>query len=245
MATPAAVASDRTKGATPPVQGLRAMVWGGTGAAGGELVRHCLADGRFAEIVVPGRRRAAFDDPRVTQHIVTDFLDMEPHRPLFQRIDVVYWCLGVSQLVEPRKEGYRRITRDFAVAAATVLRQESPDAPMHFLSGMGSSRVGLSPVMWGRVKGEAEKALMDLDLCRLSIWRPTFIHAIEKRENPTGTDKFAAALGLKAIPLLTNSTVNIAQAMVHTTFLDDGHRTYYPWNIDSLARAYRSAQEAC
>jgi hypothetical protein len=243
MATSPAAGSAQHDQVIPQERALRVALWGATGAAGGEVLRQCLAEPRIGDIVAFTRRPLSEPNPRVTQVEVDDFLDMTPHRRALRNIDVVYWCLGVSQLAEPSTQGYRVVTRDFAVAAAKVLREESPNAVFHFLSGMGAARNGFSPVMWGRVKGEAEKALAEVGLRRLVVWRPTFIHSVAKRERPTRSDRMAELLCFRAIPLLTNSTVNIAQAMLHATFSDEGDQTYGPWKINQLARGYRTEQE--
>jgi uncharacterized protein YbjT (DUF2867 family) len=238
----------RARNPGPP---LRAAVWGASGATGAEVLRQCLEDRRIGEIVAFTRRPLKLDErqrARVTEVLVEDFLDVQKHHGDMRNIDVAYWCLGVSQLHEPKKAGYRRVTRDFTVASATVLKQASPDATFHFLSGLGASRIGLSPVMWGRVKGEAEQALIDLGLARLLIYRPTFIHSVVKRERPTRGDITAELLYFRAIPLLTVSTLNIAHAMLHSTFQGDHGaterraKTLGPWQINRVARAYRQSQ---
>ncbi len=231
--------------APPQNAGLRVALWGGSGAAGSEVLRRCLLEPRIDEVVAFTRRPlpcAEAADPRVQQVLVQDFLDLRSHAHAMRRIDVVYWCLGVSQLTEPDPAAYRVVTRDMAVGAAELLQRESPHAVFHFLSGLGAARNGFSPVMWGRMKGEAEKALAGLGLPRLVVWRPTFIHAVAGRERPTRGDRTAEMLYLRAIPLLTNSTVDIAQAMLHTTFHDEGDKTYGPWGIIRLARAYRNRE---
>lgn len=233
---------DQVENAVSEARPLRAALWGGSGATGGEVLRQCLTEPRIGEVVVFTRRPVAVDSQdrgRVREVQLEDFLDLTPHRHALRNIDVVYWCLGVSQLTEPNAQRYRVITRDFAVAAAKQLREESPQAIFHFLSGMGSARNGITPVMWGRVKGEAEQALMDLELARLLIWRPTFIHAVNGRERPTRGDRMAEMFYLRAIPLLTNSTLNIAHAMLHTTFDQERKGTYGPFMINQLGRAYR------
>lgn len=227
---------------------LRVALFGGTGAAGGEVLRQCLAEPRIGEIVAFTRRPLTLEEgasARVRQVHVDDFLDMAPHSRALRHVDVAFWCLGVSQLTEPNPQAYRVITRDFAVATAEVIQRESPNATFHFLSGLGAARNGLSPVMWGRAKGEAEKALAGVGLQRLVVWRPTFIHSVAERERPTRGDRMAELFYLRAIPLLTNSTVDIAQAMLHTTFDDDqrGDRTHGPWNIIQIARTYRRSVE--
>jgi hypothetical protein len=249
--SPEAGVTDRNQvRARNPGLPLRAAVWGASGATGAEVLRQCLEDRerRIGEIVAFTRRPLKLDErqrARVTEVLVEDFLDVQKHLDDMRNIDVAYWCLGVSQLHEPKKAGYRRVTRDFTVASATVLKQASPDATFHFLSGLGASRIGLSPVMWGRVKGEAEQALIDLGLARLLIYRPTFIHSVVKRERPTRGDITAERLYFRAIPLLTVSTLNIAHAMLHTTFQPDGDaraKTLGPWQINRVARAYRQSQ---
>src|SRR6201999_2989452 len=155
---------EKAVGAGASARPLRAALWGGSGAAGGEVLRQCLAEPRLREITAFTRRPLSVEGPdreRVREVVVDDFLDLAPHRAELRNLDVVYWCLGVSQLTEPKEERYRVITRDFAVAAAEALREESPQATFHFLSGLGAARNGVTPVMWGRVKGEAEQALMD------------------------------------------------------------------------------------
>lgn len=229
---------------------LRAAVWGASGAAGSEVLRQCLTEPRIGEIVAFTRRPLAIDPrdrARVVEVHVADFLDMTQHRGALRDVDVAFWCLGVSQLAEPKKEGYRRVTRDFALASATILREESPDAIFHFLSGLGAARNGFSPVMWGRVKGEAELALARLGLARLVVWRPTFIHAVAGRERPTRGDLMAERLYFRFIPLLTISTVNLAQAMLQSTLQAQaqghGAETYGPWRINRIARAYRASSQ--
>jgi hypothetical protein len=51
----------------------------------------------------------------------------------------------------------------------------------------------------------------------------------------------AHRLYFRAIPLLTVSTVNIAQAMLQSTFHGAGAKTFGPWQIYKIARAYRDS----
>jgi hypothetical protein len=83
------------------------------------------------------------------------------------------FCLGVSALDVSDEDAYRRITKDFAVAAARALRAESPAAAFHFISGTGTRRG--SRQMWSRVKAEAEDELRRV--AGAVCWRPGFIDA--------------------------------------------------------------------
>ncbi len=75
---------------------------------------------------------------------------------------------------------YRRITRDFAMAAAATLRQASSDAVFHYLSGRGASLE--SRMMWARVKAEAERDL--ITAVDATCWRPGFIDGDTSSSSP-------------------------------------------------------------
>lgn len=48
---------------------------------------------------------------------------------------------------------------------------------------------------------------------------------------------------LRLIPNMTNSTINIAQAMLHATFADEGSMTFRSKDINELAGRYARALE--
>jgi hypothetical protein len=68
---------------------------------------------------------------------------------------------------------YRRLALTLPLAAATLLRQQSPEAAFHYLSGQGAS--ARSAQRWARVKFEAEQALRAQ--FRAVCWRPGAIDA--------------------------------------------------------------------
>jgi hypothetical protein len=75
---------------------------------------------------------------------------------------------------------YRTITHDYALAAARMLRRQSPSAAFHFISGQGTSLD--SRMMWARVKAETEHDLMQEfgAVC----WRPAFIDGANSDNAP-------------------------------------------------------------
>jgi len=75
---------------------------------------------------------------------------------------------------------YRRITHDFALAAARALKARSPAAAFHFVSARGA-RLD-SRMMWARVKAETER---DLTASFEAVcWRPAFIDGNTSRNAP-------------------------------------------------------------
>jgi uncharacterized protein YbjT (DUF2867 family) len=78
----------------------------------------------------------------------------------------------------------RRVTVDYTVELARVLRASSPDAAFSFLSGNGADPTGQSRMAFARYKGEAEKALLATGGLRVHIFRPAYIYPVEPRKEP-------------------------------------------------------------
>jgi hypothetical protein len=111
--------------------------------------------------------------------IHNDYLDYTPVEEAFVDVDACLFCLGISA-TQVSEEEYRRITHDFAIAAASTLRIHSPTAAFHFISGKGTSMN--SRFMWARVKAKTERDLMTL--VNAVCWRPAFIDGELSNSSP-------------------------------------------------------------
>lgn len=139
---------------------MRVLIFGATGSAGGSALRVALASPDVTQVTAIVRRELAITHPKLRVATHANFLDFGAIAPEFTGIDTCLYALGVSVSQVPREDDYRRVTRDFAVAAARVLKVRSPAATMQFISGAGT-RAG-SRIMWARVKAEAETELTTL-----------------------------------------------------------------------------------
>jgi uncharacterized protein YbjT (DUF2867 family) len=74
-----------------------------------------------------------------------------------------------------REAAYRRITYDMTMAAARVLTRLNPEMTFIYVSGAGTDAGGR--LMWARVKGETENALLALPF-RAYIFRPAFVQPL-------------------------------------------------------------------
>ena len=79
---------------------------------------------------------------------------------------------------------FRKITVDYTIEFARVLRASSPGAAFSFLSGSGADQTERSRVAFARYKGKAEKALLAAGFPRLYIFRPAYIYPVEPRKEP-------------------------------------------------------------
>jgi uncharacterized protein YbjT (DUF2867 family) len=112
---------------------------------------------------------------------------------------------------------FRKITVDYTVEFARLLRASSPDAAFSFLSGMGADQTGRSRVAFARYKGEAEKALLAAGFPRLYIFRPAYIYPVKARVEPNFSYRLLSAIYPVFRMLFPNQVIpadDLARAMV-------------------------------
>src|SRR5262245_42624595 len=104
---------------------MRVLVFGATGSAGGSVLKAALGAADVGEAIAVVRRPLPLSDPKLRVLTHENFLDFSARAKDFTGFDACFWALGVSSLQVKIEADYRRITRDFAVAAATVLKTAS------------------------------------------------------------------------------------------------------------------------
>ena len=158
---------------------MKVLIFGASGSAGGSILRACFSSPAVKEIRAITRRPLRFTHKKLRVFIHNDYLNYTPVEEAFADVDACLFCLGVSAAQVSREE-YRRITHDFALAAASTLRIHSPTAVFHFIRGKGTCLD--SYFMWARVKAETERDLMAL--VNAVCWRPAFIDGESSNSNP-------------------------------------------------------------
>lgn len=156
---------------------------GATGMVGGYALRYALDDPSVGVVTVIGRRKLGMSHPRLRVVVHNDFADCSALAKVLSDQDAAVFCLGAYTGAVPDSE-FRKITVDYTIEFARVLRASSPGAAFSFLSGMGADQTGRSRVPFARYKGEAEKALLAAGFPRLYIFRPAYIYPVKPRLEP-------------------------------------------------------------
>ena len=105
---------------------------------------------------------------------LTDFSGIEEQLAGY---DACFFCLGVSS-AGMNEADYRRVTYDITLAAAGALVRVSPGMTFIYVSGSGTDSSGKGRVMWARVKGGTENALLALPFRAAYMFRPAFIQPL-------------------------------------------------------------------
>jgi uncharacterized protein YbjT (DUF2867 family) len=163
--------------------GVKVIVFGATGMVGQAMLAQCLGDPGIESVLVVGRTSVGRQDDKLREVIHPDFLDFTSLADDFAGADACFFCLGVSS-VRMKEADYRRITKDITLAVADVLVEASPDVVFVYISGMGTDSTEHGRVMWARVKGETENALLAMPFYAYAV-RPGFIQAVGDVQSKT------------------------------------------------------------
>ena len=138
------------------------LIFGASGMVGGGVLAACLAAPAVPAVTALARRPPSVELRREPQKLRVvlheNFLDYSSAADAFAGIDLCLFCLGISASQVKNEAEYRRITLEYPLAAARMLKAQSPNAAFHYVSGAGADLK--SRFMWARVKAEAEQQLI-------------------------------------------------------------------------------------
>ena len=166
-----------------PAVGQKIVIVGASGMVGGYALRYALDQPAIERVTAIGRKRLGMSHPKLTEVLHQDFADCSALKVALSGQDAAVFCLGAYTGAVPEEE-LRKITVDYTIEFARVLRGSNPDAAFSFLSGNGADPTGRSRIPFARYKGEAEKALLAAGFPRVCIFRPAYIYPVEPRKEP-------------------------------------------------------------
>ncbi len=202
----------------------RLVVVGATGMVGGEALRYALDHPAVRAATAIGRKPTGLAHPKLKEVLHQDFSDGSALAGALSDQDAAVFCLGAYTGAVPDAE-LRRITVDYAVEFARVLRTSSPNATFAFLSGGGADPTGRSRLAFARYKGEAEKALSAAGFSRLYILRPAYIYPVQPRREPNFSYRLLRAIYPASRVLFPNQVIradDLARTMVDVAVGDAG-----------------------
>jgi uncharacterized protein YbjT (DUF2867 family) len=198
---------------------MNVLLFGATGMVGDGVLHECAADSRVETIFAVVRSPLSWTHPKLRERQRTDFFDFADLAPDLAQIDACFFCLGVSAFGRSEAE-YRRQTFDITLGAARALAAVRPGATFCYVSGEGTDSSARGPVMWARVKGETENALLALPL-EAYMFRPGFIRARPGSRSKTPLYRAAYAVLGPLYPLLrriapthVTTVENVGRAMI-------------------------------
>ena len=155
---------------------MKILLFGASGTAGGGVLEACLGTSAVQEVRVIVRKPLGRTHAKLREFVQTDYLNYAAVVEAFRDVDACLFCLGIS-VRQVSKEDYVKISHDYPVAAAKMLKTECPGASFHYISGAGTN--AKSSMFWSKVKGQTENELMEL--VGANCWRQAYIDAKASR----------------------------------------------------------------
>ena len=169
---------------------MKALIIGGTGATGKDLVTQLLADDTYAEVHCFVRKPLALTHPKLHAHVV-DFETPEAWADLLHG-DVAFSCLGTTLAVAGSKDAQWRVDYDYQYAFAEHCKNNGVPT---FVLVSAAGATAQSKLFYNRMKGALEEAVKKLNFPRLLIFQPSILI----RSN---SDRGAENFSVKAIHFL-------------------------------------------
>ncbi|KAK6496088.1 hypothetical protein TWF481_002112 [Arthrobotrys musiformis] len=225
------------------------ILTGATGLAGSAILQQALSSPSISKVSILSRRPVAAADgnPKANVIIHKDFTSYPPELlTQLSGASACIWAQGISS-VGMKEDDYTVITKGYPLAAAEAFKEFPVDGKFKFvyISGMGADQTGKARQMFGRVKGDAEKSLLEI-----ASGKPTFSvynlrpAAIDPGKNWTVERKqsffekaffaWGAPLLRPFIPSIFITTEKLAEASVALALGDGGKLTGEGVNSDGF-----------
>jgi|SRR4051812_21138402 len=219
---------------------MNVLIFGATGMVGDGVLYECFADPRVTKIVAVVRSPLGITHPKLEERLRTDFFSYDDLGPDFTRTHACFFCLGVSSAGMKEADYYRQ-TYELTLAAARALATARPGAAFCYVSGESTDSTEQGRVMWARVKGKTENALLALPL-NAYMFRPGFIRARPGKQSKTRLYRLIYPLLGPLYPLLARiapthvtTAENIGRAMIAAATVGYPKRVLENPDINSLA----------
>src|SRR5689334_481226 len=138
---------------------MKVLLFGATGMIGQAVLQECLRDPGVSQIIAVGRRSTGVSDRKLIDVVESDVTHLTPHEAELRDVDACLFCLGVTSLGLSEDE-YSRLTFDVTLAVARQLVRINLHMTFIYVSGAGTDSTERGRVMWARVKGRTENALL-------------------------------------------------------------------------------------
>ena len=199
---------------------MKVLLFGATGMVGQGVLRECLLSPDVVAVRAVGRHAVRTQHPKFSEVVHPDLFDCSPIEADLAGYDACFFCLGVSS-AGMKEADYARLTFDLTLAVARLLARLNPDMTFLYVSGTGTDSSEKGRMMWARVKGRTENALIALPFKAAYMFRPGIIQPLHGVRSKTPLYQFfynftGPLLGLvvRLLPKYATTSERVGRAMI-------------------------------
>jgi uncharacterized protein YbjT (DUF2867 family) len=199
---------------------LNVILFGATGMVGQGVLRECLLDPDVKLVQAVGRSATGTQNAKLREVFHADLWDYRAIEGSMSDFNACFFCLGItsSGMAEP---DYERVTYGITIAAAEVLSRLNAGMTFIYVSGAGADSSEKGRVMWARVRGKTENALLRMPFKATYIFRPAVIQPLHGIQSRTTAYRILYSITAPLLPLFrrlmpgyVSTTEEIGRAML-------------------------------
>jgi uncharacterized protein YbjT (DUF2867 family) len=165
------------------------------------VLRECLQDPGVQLVQTVGRASTGVQNPKLREIVHQDLWNFASIDTALSGFDACFFCLGVSA-AGMKEADYDRVTYGITLAAAETLSRVNANMTFIYASGTGTDSSEHGRIMWARVKGKTENALMRLPFKAAYMFRPGIIEPMYGAKSKTPAYRIFYALGKPLLPVM-------------------------------------------
>jgi uncharacterized protein YbjT (DUF2867 family) len=165
------------------------------------VLRECLLDPEVERVLTLGRTAPEVSNPKLQNIVQLDMFHYASIEPQLTGLDACFFCLGVSA-AGLSEEQYEKLTYTLTLAAAETLSRLNPAMTFVYVSGAGTDSSEKGRMMWARVKGKTENALLRMPFKSAFMFRPGIIQPAHGERSKTRAYRIGYILFRPMFPLL-------------------------------------------
>jgi uncharacterized protein YbjT (DUF2867 family) len=180
---------------------MNVVLFGATGMIGQGVLRECLLASDVNRVLTIGRSASAVQNAKLQEIVQADMWSYASIEDQLRGFDACFFCLGVTSAGMSEAD-YSRITYGITMAAAETLCRLNPDMTFVFVSGAGADSTEQGRLMWARVKGKAENAILRMPFKGSYVFRPGVVLPMHGERSRTTAYRVLYAITKPLLPLL-------------------------------------------
>ena len=237
---------------------MKVLIFGATGMVGQGVLRECLLDPDVELVVTVGRTATGVQNAKLREILHPDLFHYESIEDELRGFDACFFCLGQTSygMTEP---DYERVTYGITMAGAQALGRMNPvksgqisgeeksGITFVYVSGAGTDSSEQGKIMWARVKGKTENALLRMPFRAAYMFRPGVIEPVDGARSKTQLYRIFYMLGKPLLPFVRRAfpnsiltTAEIGQAMLSVARHGYSKTVLESWDIRTVVRRLKT-----
>ena len=205
---------------------------------GQAVLRECLLDSGVETVLSVGRSATGKQHAKFREIVHPDLFHYEAIEDSLRGFDACFFCLGVTSAGKSEAE-YERLTYTLTMAAAQTLAPLNPAMTFIYVSGLGTDSTEKGRIMWARIKGRTENAILRLPFRAAYMFRPGAVLPLHGERPRIAAGRVLYAILGPVLPLVARvfpkyvaTTEEVGRAMIRAA------RDGFPKPILEIGRAH-------